>query len=144
MSKMFEKYTALNLEAPSEEEILPKGVKRLYNKNDLFYGVEAQHQMPFSLYFHLTEASDKPLTTFVSDCEVEFEIRSIVTHKPVVFKKFLGNAIFNSTTNDLKIEINQEDAQQLKQETYTMTLKLVYATGFYILHNEQNGVLVIR
>jgi hypothetical protein len=119
-------------------------VKELFNKNHKFYGIEAQYLMPFSLYFHLTEATDQALDSFIKECRIEFSIYSTPTHKTVLLKSGLASSYFDYSTKDIKIEISQEEAQLLKQETYQMSLKLIHPNRFYILHSESDGVLIIR
>jgi hypothetical protein len=119
-------------------------VKALFNKNHEFYGIEAQYLMPFSLYFHLTEAADQALDSFIKECRIEFSIYSTPTHKTVLLKSGLASSYFDDSINDIKIEVSQEEAQLLKQETYQMSLKLIHPTRFYILHSESDGVLMIR
>jgi hypothetical protein len=148
---MFENYNAPGaeyLEVLDHFNTAPTDIsgttRRLYNKNHQFYGVEAKHLMPFNLYFHLTESSGQNIDFFIKECNIEFSVYSKPARIPVIFKTLRGDVVFDSSTQDLKIEINQEEAKQLKQETYCMQLKLVYPTGFYILHSEQDGLLVIR
>jgi hypothetical protein len=147
---MFENYNTfleypLILDSPSEVENHNSGAtKLLYNKKGQFYGVEAKYLMPFSLYFHLTEASNQDITSMICESVVEFSIYSKPSYKPLIQKTLLGKEIFNSTAQDLKIDINQEEAQRLSQETYYLELKLNYPSGYYILHSEQDGLLVIR
>jgi hypothetical protein len=129
--------------SPAEAETI-NNLKLLYDIKQRVYGIEAQYQMPFTLYFHLDEANCLPLEAFISNCSVEFALINRINHKPVLEKSLSGKAQFEPLTNDLKIEVTQDEASQLKQESYGISLKLVYPTGFYKLFSEQDGLLVIR
>ena len=116
----------------------------LYNKNNRLYGVGVKYLMPFSLYFHLTEASDQYIDQFMSKCSVEFSIYSKPAHKAIFSKVFLGRDIFDPYTQDIKIDLTKADAQVLKQESYTMELRLLCEGEQYIVYSEQDGLLVVR
>jgi hypothetical protein len=47
-------------------------------------------------------------------------------------------------SSDLRILINQEEAQLLKQEAYEISVILRSPTGFYKLFTETDGLLVVR
>jgi hypothetical protein len=47
-------------------------------------------------------------------------------------------------SSDLRVLINQEEAQLLKQEAYEISVILRYPTGFYKLFTETDGLLVVR
>jgi hypothetical protein len=148
---MFDGYNSLNsdsyinscflLEQPGASDSY---LKALYDKKQCFYGVEAEYQMPFSLYFHLTEATNQPLDQFIANCVVEFSICTKPLGKPIITKVFPGKDTFNINTQDIKVDISQDDAQLLKQETYSIILKLIHTTSTYIIHSERDSVLVIR
>lgn len=150
MSKMFDNYTKnfnnyLNFPCSVKQcSSSLENLKALYDKKQCFYGVEAKHQMPFSLYFHLTEATSQVLDSFMAECDVEISICSKVNEKAILTKVFAGKSIFNVTTQDIQIEISQEEAGLLKQETYGIILKLIHTTGTYIIHSLRDSVLVIR
>jgi hypothetical protein len=118
-------------------------ISLLYNLNNKIYGVEAKHEMPFTLYFHLEEKSNQSLLDFIFSSTVEFKILT-KGHKLILAQTFKGADIFNIETSDLIINISQDEALQLKQESYVMDLRIINAEGSYKLFSEQDGVLVIR
>jgi peroxiredoxin len=52
--------------------------------------------------------------------------------------------IFNTETCDLAIDIFQEEAKQLKKETYTLTVILTTETSEHKIFTEKDGYLVVR
>ena len=145
MSSMFNNYSIQNLvnytDIHQDFEQKTSYLKNLYDKKQCFYGLEAQYLMPFDLYFHLTGDVN---TSLITDCIVELSICTKPANKPILTKVFSGKTIFNEQTSDLKITIEQEEASQLRQETYNIILKLIHTTGTYIIHTEHDGVLVVR
>ena len=151
MSRMFDSYNNLTYDSyinscsPIEQSIASSSyLKALYDKKQCFYGVEAKYQMPFSLYFHLTEATDQYLDQFIADCGIEFSICTKPLGKPIITKVLSGKDAFNIITKDIKVDITQDEAQLLNQETYSIILKLIHTTSTYIIHSERDSVLVIR
>jgi hypothetical protein len=100
--------------------------------------------LPFDLYFHLEEENDYPLEQFIAECTVELSLCTRPLGKVIVSKVLSGKDIFDSFASDLKITITQEEAGQLRQETYGIILKLIHTTGTHIIHSERDSVLVIR
>jgi hypothetical protein len=144
---MFDSYNIPNLEYYNASECLERNsgtTKMLYDKNNRFYGVEAKYQMPFSLYFHLTEASNQSIEEAIKNSNIKFSIYSKPSGKSLISKTLKGESVFNPSSRDLKIDINQAEAQLLAQETYYMHLVLACTEGSYVLHAGSDGVLVIR
>jgi hypothetical protein len=145
MSSMFNNYNTQNLanyvNIDSYTEQTASGLKNLYDKKQRFYGVEAHYQMPFDLYFHLVGDTE---ALSVSDCIVELSICTRPANKVIFTKIFSGKEVFNTQTFDVKLNITQDEASQLKQETYNIILKLIHTTGTYIVHTEHDGVLVVK
>ena len=154
MSKMFVNYdNNIDLELPEfEPNFGPRlspmtslpGISMLYNVKGECYGVEVKHQMPFELFFHMDETHGWPLDSLVSESIVEFKLFTRGNHKVILQKEFAGTEVFNSLSSDLRILINQEEAQLLKQEAYEISVILRYPTGFYKLFTETDGLLVVR
>lgn len=154
MSKMFVNYdNNIDLELPEfEPNFGPRlspmtslpGISMLYNVKGECYGVEVKHQMPFELFFHLDEAHGWPLDSLINESSVELKILTRGNHKVILQKEFIGTEIFNSMSSDLRVLINQEEAQLLKQEAYEISVILRYPTGFYKLFTETDGLLVVR
>lgn len=151
MSSMFDNYSSQNLNVYQDScclmtqfEASSSYVKDLYDKKHRFYGVEAKYQMPFSLYLHLIEMTNQSIDQFISECSIELNICTIPYKKAILSKVFVGKNVFNKDTQDIKVDITQEEAQQLNQETYSLIVKLFHTTGTYIIHSEHDGVLVIR
>ena len=115
----------------------------IYNIKGDALGVCAKHLMPFMLYFHLEEIHGWPLDSYIADHMIEFKVCT-TTGKDVFRKTLAPSECFNSLTNDLAIEITQAEAELLKQETYTISVKLLCATGFYTLFSANDGILMIR
>lgn len=153
MSKMFYNYDndidiiLPPVELPNLKPIQSStGISILYNLKGEMYGVEAKHGLPFTLYFHLDELHGWQLDDLMASSMIEFKLIT-QNHKVALEKTFAGSDIF-TRSQDLIITINQEEAAQLKQESYKMDLKLVSTTSttsyFYPLFSESDGLLVIR
>ena len=119
-------------------------LKKLYDVTGKFYGVEAKYQMPFTLYFHLDCFDCFTLADIVEASSVELSLHTKSSAKPTLTKTYTGASVYDSITQDLKIAINQEEASQLKQELYFITVKLVSADKTYIIHSDRSGILLVR
>lgn len=113
-----------------------------------FLGINTKFQHPISLYFHLEDFGSEylaftgySLADLVLSSKIVFEIRTL-THKPVITKEFLAQDCFSSSTNDLFIYL--DDIKDLKQESYRMSLKLVWEDETYELFSETDGLLIVR
>ena len=115
----------------------------IYNIKGELLGVCAKHGMPITLYFHLEELHGYSLTDFVTDHNVEFKLYSL-SGKEVFAKTFEARDYYNVASDDLLVEIDQAEANTLRQETYCMEVKLTSSTGFYTLFAPADGTLVIR
>ena len=148
MSRMFDTYKlpgiAIQEDCPKLSQLNLGNIRPLYNKNNQFYGVGVQHLMPFSLYFHLTEASDYQIDQLMSESSVEFNIYSKPVNKVLFSKVFLGKDVFNPCTQDIKIDLTKADVQIFNQESYSMELKLICENEQYIVYSKQDGLLVVR
>lgn len=148
MSSMFDNYNSPNIcfcdNTTGSMDEISGSLKNLYDKKQRFYGVEARYLMPFDLYFHLEEENGYPLEQFIPECTVELSLCTRPLGKVIVSKVLSGKDIFDNFASDLKITITQEEAGQLRQETYGIILKLIHTTGTYIIHSERDSVLVIR
>lgn len=151
MSKMFDNYnneTNINIPPLNASNSLLKPIQSspnlalLYNLKGELYGIEARHNMPFVLYFHLDEMSGQNLNDFVAKSLVEFKL--ITQNHKIAFEKVFNGAEIFTSGSDLVISINQEEAQSLKQESYWIDLCLRQPVGFYRLFSNKDGLLVIR
>lgn len=152
MSKMFQNYDnnidcdLSSLEPKSFPRPIPlqsaPNISLLYDLKGRMYGVEVKHHMPFSLYFHLDEMQGQSLVDFVEQSIVEFKLIG-QNHKIILVKTFNGSEIF-TMGSDLVIDLNQEDIEELKQETYKMELTLLHDTDSYKLFAESDALLVVR
>lgn len=115
----------------------------IYNIKGELLGVCAKHGMPITLYFHLEELHGWPLAEFVTGHNVEFKLYSL-SGKEIFAKTFKARDYYNATSDDLLVEIDQSEANKLRQETYCMEVKLTNSTGFYTLFAPADGTLVIR
>lgn len=115
----------------------------LYDIKGRPLGVEVRAGMPFDLYFHLEELHGYNLQEIIYDASVELLFLS-VNHKVALEKHYNAIEQYDSSTSDLVLHIDQEEANKLKQETYQLKVSLVWEDGTYILFSEQDGVVSIR
>ena len=152
MSRMFKNYEN-NIDAHLDTSppcILPplrpitnrSNAALLTNHRNEIYGIEVAYRMPFTLYFHLDEMYGWPLDELIYQGTVVLQILTS-THKLVFEKIFKAEEIF-TPANDLVIDISQEEAEALLQESYRINLTLKHKTGFYELFSENDGLLVVR
>ena len=118
--------------------------------NGKFLGIKAKYQHPITLYFHLEDLGSEYLVSngmsvedLILSSKIYFEIKT-TTAKTVINKLYDPSECFNAMSNDLIIYLTQAEVKKLKQESYTMSLKLVWEEDFYELFTSQDGLLIIR
>ena len=62
----------------------------------------------------------------------------------VLSKEYEGINCINSETCDCLINLDLEDFEKLKQETYRIKLSLVFDGDCYEIFSNQDGFLIIR
>ena len=145
MSRMFDSYNVPeeHMWHCNESCFLPENHTDLYDIKGRQIGVAVKHEMPFKLYFHIDELNNLPFVDFILQSEAEFKLLT-KSHKVALTKTISCTDIYDVATGDLMIEITQDEAKSLKQESYGVELKLNQATGFYKIFTEADGLLVVR
>lgn len=112
-------------------------------------GVQLKHSDPFSLYFHLEdcgtamETTETSLADLVLSSVTKIEIIN-VSGKVEMTKEFDSAAIFNTETNDLKLDFSHEESKSLKRESYKLSVKLCWGEDYYEIFTPADGLLIIR
>lgn len=109
--------------------------------NDI--GICARYGTSFDLYFTLSGLVEgSSIEELILKSNVSFKLLDYWHEKVLEIVQLAEQAYIGN--NCLKITITEEQAKQLRQETYYMQLSLIWDTGSYLLYNTDNGFLTIK
>lgn len=115
-----------------------------------FLGLKVIYNQPTTLYFNIEDLGSPylaenylTLEELLLQSKFIFEIQTM-NRNLVLSKEYEGINCINSETCDCLINLDLEDFEKLKQETYRIKLSLVFDGDCYEIFSNQDGFLIIR
>jgi hypothetical protein len=123
-----------------------EGVRPIIDIKGRILGVQTRHTLPFTLYFHLENLNSMENTEIVSKLLKSKAIFKILTlnGKIALTQEVIIKNNLDQYTNDLIINISQDEAKKLKKEAYVMQLDLIIENASYRIYSEKDGYLLVR
>ena len=132
---------------PEEETHILEGDSNLYLVTDVFgneIGIQAKYGSSVTLYFRLSGCVEGScIGDFVSRCSINFQIVDY-WHEVIFEDSYSADEVFNLEDETIEIQLNLNNIEKLKRETYHMNLSLIWPDGKYDLYTEKNGFLAIK